>query len=64
MAERNVRLFKDVAVFLVALGFVVIIAWICVATIQSASASADAQKWAMSILTAITGGIVGYLVRK
>ncbi|MBX9897810.1 MAG: hypothetical protein K2Y17_07905 [Qipengyuania sp.] len=58
VAERNVRLFKDVALFVVALAFAVIVAWICVSTLQSSTASADAQKWAMSTLTAITGGMI------
>ncbi len=63
-AERNVRLFKDVMLFLAALGFVVLITYLCFSTLSSSVASADEKKWAMSILTAIAGGLVGYLVRK
>ncbi len=63
-AERNVRLFKDVALFVVALGFVILIAHLCYATLVSASAGTEEKKWAMSILSAATGGIIGYLVRK
>jgi hypothetical protein len=53
-----------VALLLVGLGFAVHIAWLCVSTLTSAGASADEKKWAMSVLSAATGGIVGYLVRK
>jgi flagellar biogenesis protein FliO len=63
-AEQGVRLFKDVMLFLVAIGFVALIIWLCFHTLQDKQSSADAQKWAMSVLSAATGGIIGYLVRK
>lgn len=63
-AELHVRLFKDVVLFLVAILFVVLIAWICYTTLTSGSATGEEKKWAMSVLSAATGGIVGYLVRK
>lgn len=63
-AERGVRLFKDVALFAVALGAVVVIGWLCYLTLVSTSATAEEKKWAMSILTLIAGGLIGYLVRK
>jgi hypothetical protein len=62
--ERRVRLFKDVAVFVAALCFVALMAWICFSTLHSIAASADEKKSAMSILSAATGGVVGYLIRK
>lgn len=63
-AERNVRLFKDVTLFLLAAGFVALMVWLCYRTVTSPTASAEEQKWAMSMLWAATGGIVGYLVRR
>ncbi|CAD6878593.1 hypothetical protein [Methylomonas albis] len=63
-AERNVRLFKDLALFIVALGFVVLIVWLCYATLVATTTSAEEKKWAMSVLSAATGGIIGYLLRK
>lgn len=63
-AERYVRLGKDVALFAVALVFVGIMVWLCVRTLLSATATADDRKWAMSLLTGSTGGIIGYLLRK
>jgi hypothetical protein len=63
-SERHVRLFKDVVLFLVAVAFVVLIAWLCYSTLSSPGATADEKKWAMSVLSAAAGGIVGYLVRK
>ena len=62
--ERRVRLTKDLLVFLLAVGFVVVIAGICVWTVLGGTAGADEKKWAMSILSAATGGLVGYLIRK
>lgn len=62
--ERYVRLFKDVVLFLTTIGFVVLVVWICFEALRGADKSADEKRWAMSVLTAITGGLVGYLVRK
>lgn len=63
-AEHRIRLFKDLTLFLVAVGFVLLIVWICYNTLASVTASAEEKKWAMSILSAATGGIIGYLVRR
>jgi hypothetical protein len=63
-ADPNVRLFKDVVVFLLAVGFVLLIVWLCVSTVISTSAQPEEKKWAMSILSAAAGGIIGYLIRK
>lgn len=62
--ERQVRLFKDVALFVVALGFVIMIVGLRYSTLASAMASAEEKKWAMSVLSAATGGLIGYLIRK
>lgn len=62
--ERRVRLGKDMALFAVAIGFVMLIVWLCYSTLVSGTATADEKKWAMSVLSAATGGIIGYLVRK
>ncbi|NOT68892.1 MAG: hypothetical protein HOP04_11380 [Methylophilaceae bacterium] len=62
--ERNVRLFKDVTLFMVAVAFVTLIAWLCYSTLSAPNATADEKKWAMSVLSAATGGIIGYLVRR
>lgn len=37
---------------------------LCYETVVSATASAEEKKWAMSVLSGATGGIVGYPVRK
>ena len=64
-AKRNVRLFKEVLLFLVAICFVVAIAIVCFRTVWSGTtSSADEKKWAMSVLSAAAGGIVGYLVER
>jgi hypothetical protein len=64
VGERKVRLFKDVVLFVVAVGFVLLIAWLCYDTLSSDTAAADEKKWAMSVLSAATGGIIGYLIRR
>jgi hypothetical protein len=51
-------------VFLTALGFVLLIAAICVQTLESPTATPEAQKWAMSILSAAASGLIGYLIKK
>lgn len=62
--ERRVRLGKDVALFVLAVVFVGLIVSLCYSTLQDDAASADAKRWAMSVLSAATGGIVGFLVRR
>jgi hypothetical protein len=62
--ERKVRLFKDVALFVVALIFVSIIVWYCFHTLILADASPDAKRWAQSVLSAAVGGLSGYLIKK
>ena len=62
--DRYVRWFKDVVLFLVALGFVVLIVFVCYTTLSAAAATPEEKKWAMSVLSAAAGGIIGYLIRK
>ena len=62
--DRGVRLAKDVPLFLTAPGLVGIIVWLAVATLQGAEATEEEKKWAMSILTAAAGGIIGYLLKR
>ena len=64
VADRHVRLGKDIALFALALGFVVLMVSLCYVTLISPSASSEEKKWAMSVLSAATGGIIGYLIRK
>jgi uncharacterized membrane protein YobD (UPF0266 family) len=47
-----------------ALVFVGMVAVLCYNTVTSAVATADEKKWAMSVLSAATGGIIGYLIRR
>lgn len=63
-AEIRVRLFKDVALFVTAIGFVLVITFLCYGTLVSSNATAEEKKWAMSFLSAAAGGLIGYLVRK
>ena len=62
--ERAVRLFKEVVIFLVAIGFVLLIVFLCYETLTSSTTTPDEKKWAMSVLSAAAGGIIGYLVKK
>jgi hypothetical protein len=51
-------------VFSGAIVLVGVIAWLCCRALLSSTTTPDEQKWAMSILSAMVGGIVGYLVRR
>lgn len=62
--DRAVRLSKDLLLFLAALGVVLTIATICIRSVLDPHTAEEEKKWAMSILTAVAGGLVGYLVRK
>jgi hypothetical protein len=63
-AERDVRLAKDVGVFILAVVFVSAIYYLAFVTATSATAAPEEKKWAMSVLSAGAAGLVGYLVRK
>ena len=62
--ERGLRLWKDGALFFFSLVCVGILVGFCVYTVASGTVSPEEKKWAMAILTATTGGLVGYLIRK
>ena len=63
-ADRMVRLAKDFIFFLFALGLVGTVLWLSVRTTLDAGASADEKKWAMSVLSAAAGGVIGWLVKR
>jgi uncharacterized protein YoxC len=54
----------NLALFCVAIAFVVLIVWLCFGTLISAGTTSEEKKGAMSVLSAAAGGIIGYLVRK
>mgnify|MGYP006188634455 CR=1 FL=1 len=60
--DRLVRLAKEIILVVLAAGFVILIGWLCVETLFSTQATAEEKKWAMSSITAISGGLVGYLI--
>lgn len=62
--DRAVRLFKDLALFLVAIGFVILLAVLCYGALTSGTTTPEEKKWAMSIISGAAGGIIGYLIRK
>ena len=61
-SDRFVRLAKEIILVALAAGSVILIGWICVHTLFSAQATAEEKKWAMSTVTAISGGLIGYLI--
>jgi hypothetical protein len=61
-ADRHVRLSKDVVLFVLAVGFVLVTVRFCIATMLSPAARDEEKKWAMSILSAAAGGMIGYLI--
>lgn len=63
--EIKVRLFKEVTLFVVALMMLgAIVAYCFYITAFSAVSTADEKKWAMTVLGAAGGGLLGYLVKK
>ena len=62
-SDSFVRLAKEIILVMLAAGFVILIGWICVQTLFSTQATAEEKKWAMSTISAISGGLVGYLVQ-
>ncbi len=62
--RRWVRLTKDLALFFAALLVFGMIVLLCYRALSSPQTSAEEKKWAMSVLTAAAGGIIGYLIRK
>lgn len=63
-AERNIRLGKDLVLFAMCILSLGAIGWVCLATLLSQTAGSEEKKWAMSILSAIAGGFIGYVVKK
>ena len=62
--ELCIRLLKKFVLVILAASFVILLGWICYETLASVFATADEKKWAMSSITAIAGGLTGYLIRR
>ena len=60
-ADARVRRGKDIALFAVALMGVLAVAGYCLYVLIARIGSADDAKWAAATLTAIVGGLLGYL---
>ena len=61
--DARVRRLKDLALFFSALAGVFILLSLCI-YVAMTSPSPEDKRWSTSILTAIVGGLVGYLVKK
>jgi uncharacterized membrane protein len=62
--ERRVRLVKDVIVFGLAIILLVIVVGYSLDVLLAATATAADKRWAQSIISAIAGGVIGYLLRR
>ncbi len=62
--DRIVRLIKEVSLFIGAMTCFAIILFICFEVVHSTTTSGEEKKWAMSVLTGLTGAITGYLLKK
>jgi hypothetical protein len=64
--ELNVfkEVVRDALISLFALASTSYFIYYCFNLLNNPSASADDKKWAMSIITLITSGVIGYLVGK
>jgi hypothetical protein len=63
-ADRSMRIAREVALLLVALGIVGAICFYAWETLHSPNASQDAQKWAFATLTGLASAVVTYLFKK
>jgi hypothetical protein len=61
--DAKLRRVKDLALFFFALIGVVLLLGLCV-YVSLTTTSPEDKRWSTSILTAIVGGLVGYLVKK
>jgi hypothetical protein len=64
IAERNVRLGKEIAIFGFALGLAVTFVVLAVNIVVDPNASADDKKWAFAAFTSIGSGVLGYLLKR
>ena len=62
--ELIVRLYKEVVLFTVTIILFGMVAYYCASIIGNEHSDTDSKKWAMSIISASIGGLVGYLVRR
>jgi hypothetical protein len=63
--ERQLRLWKDGTVFYTAwLACVLIVGYAAWTAVGAPDIDADTKRWAMSIVSAAAGGLLGFLVRK
>jgi len=63
-ADARVERGKDVALFVVTLVLVSALASYCLYVVILEVGSADQIKWAQSLLAAVAGGLLGYLLPK
>lgn len=62
--ERRVRLVKDLVVFTLAIVLMVIVVAYSLDILLAATATSADKRWAQSIISAIAGGVIGYLLRR
>ncbi|MET3124529.1 putative membrane-bound spermidine synthase [Oxalobacteraceae bacterium GrIS 2.11] len=62
--DQKARIFKEITLFVVGIVFISLIVGMCVATLYSSTSVPEEKKWAMSVLSAMAGAMVGYLVKK
>lgn len=62
-ADATVRRVKDLALFFASMLGIGVLLWLCV-SIAASCESHEEKRWATSIVTAVVGGLLGYLLRK
>jgi hypothetical protein len=63
-ADARVQRGKDIALFVVALSLISVLAGYCLYLVIFEVGSADQIRWAQSLLAAVAGGLLGYLLPK
>lgn len=62
--ERWPRLIKDGLLFIAALALAGVVIGICIAVVLNASAMPEDRRWAMAVVSAAIGAILGYLLKR
>lgn len=62
-AEMFIRLFKDVIAFLVGIATILFVGSICYETLHAVPGSPEEKKWAMSVVSAMFGGVMTYVMK-
>jgi hypothetical protein len=62
--DARVQQGKSIFLFVFALGGIGVVLWYCLTTLLEQTTAPDEKKWALSAVTAIISGLIGFLTGK